>query len=223
MVVLRFEGEILVFPTSSQEAAYMLHELLVALADIGLFLDGSKTKVLTTQAQPPNKITTPCMLTACGSEPKKNLGLQYHLQQAAKAYHANKLILVVSSVACFAHRTIYQEHLQTLDIHFRKIIPIHCWPSAVHDWKTAAMNRKGWYKYIPDFCSFMFQLLHLPTASFSKVEAVAIIFRPWKCLCPTGVAKVNAPVLGKFHSLIKFDMLSAVFDSLLISHHASRY
>ena len=71
MVVLRFEGEILVFPTSSQEAAYMLHELLVALADIGLFLDGSKTKVLTTQAQPPNKITTPCMLTACGSEQKK--------------------------------------------------------------------------------------------------------------------------------------------------------
>ena len=127
MVVLRFESEILVFPTSSQEAAYMLHGVLVALADIGLILDGSKTKVLTTQAQPPNKITTPCMLTACGSEPqkkKKKRGLQYALQHAAKAYHANKLILddFGCFIGCFAHRTIYQEHLQTLDIHFRKII-----------------------------------------------------------------------------------------------------
>ena len=59
---------------------------------------------------------------------KKKLDLQYHLQQAAKASHANKWILedrmvpisqslhyfdsVVSSVACFAggHRTMYQTH-----------------------------------------------------------------------------------------------------------------
>ena len=66
------------------------------------------------------------------------MDLKFHLQQAAKAYHANKWILedrrvpisqhlhhfeaVVSSVACFAGglRTIYKEHIQSLDLHFRK-------------------------------------------------------------------------------------------------------
>ena len=61
---------------------------------------------------------------------KKKLDMQYHIQEAAKAYHANKFILedrkvaisqhlryfnsVVSSAACIAggHYTIYQEHLR---------------------------------------------------------------------------------------------------------------
>ena len=81
-----------------------------------------------------------CMLTPYGSE-QKSLDLQYHRQQAAKVYHANKWILegrrvpisqrlryfdsVVSSVACFVggHRTIYQEHLHTLDILFFFLTP----------------------------------------------------------------------------------------------------
>ena len=130
-------------------------------------LNAGKTVILTNQIQLPSTITTDhgiilrvlpcnvaqnwsgCMLTAYGSE-QKSLDLQFHLQQAAKAYHANKWILehrrvpisqrlryfdaVVSSVACFAggHRTIYHEYLPTLDIHFRKFWPIHCGPSAAH-------------------------------------------------------------------------------------------
>ena len=91
---------------------------------------------------------------------KKKLDLQYHLQQAAKAYHANKWILedrrvpisqrlcyfdsVVSSVACFAggHRTIYQEHLQTLDIHFRKFCRSIVGPPPYIDWTLA------WHKIL---------------------------------------------------------------------------
>ena len=90
----------------------------------------------------------------------KKMDLQYHLQQAAKAYHANKWILedrrvpisqrlcyfdsVVSSVACFAggHRTIYQEHLQTLDIHFRKFCRSIVGPPPYIDWTLA------WHKIL---------------------------------------------------------------------------
>ena len=98
-------------------------------------LNADKTVILTTQRQPPSTITTDhgltlrvlsgnvaqkwlgCMLSAYGSE-QKFLNGQYHLQQAAKSYHANKWILedrrvpisqrlryfdaVVSSAACFA-------------------------------------------------------------------------------------------------------------------------
>ena len=83
------------------------------------------------------------------------LDLQYHPRQAAKVYHANKWILedrkvpisqrlryfdsVVSSVACFAggHRTMYQEHLQTLDIHFRKFCRSIVGPPPYIDWTLA--------------------------------------------------------------------------------------
>ena len=107
-----------------------------------------------------------CMLAAYGSE-QKFLDLQFHLQQAAKAYHANKWILedrtvpisqrlryfdsVVSSVACFAggQRTIYKEHIQTLDPHFRKFCrsivgpPPHIdwtleWHEVLHTWNERA-------------------------------------------------------------------------------------
>ena len=36
---LRFADDILVFATSSQQAAYLLDELVVALADVGLILN----------------------------------------------------------------------------------------------------------------------------------------------------------------------------------------
>ena len=55
---LRFADDILVFATSSQQAAYLLDKLVVALADIGLMLNQDNTKLLTTQAQPPKTITT---------------------------------------------------------------------------------------------------------------------------------------------------------------------
>ena len=91
------------------------------------------------------------MLSAYGSE-QKFLDLQYHLQQAAQSYHANKWILedrrvpisqrlryfgaVVSSAACFAggHRTIYQEHIQTLELHFREFCRSIVGPPPYIDW-----------------------------------------------------------------------------------------
>ena len=114
---------------------------MAELSEVGPVLNADKTVVSTSQSQPPVTITTEhgitlkvlpgnfaqkwlgCMLSAYGSE-QKSLDLQYHLQQAAKAYHASKWILkdrkvpisqrlryfhsVVSSVACFAggHRTM---------------------------------------------------------------------------------------------------------------------
>ena len=56
---LRFADDILVFATSSQQAAYLFDELVVASADVGLILNANKTKLLTTQAQPPKTVTTP--------------------------------------------------------------------------------------------------------------------------------------------------------------------
>ena len=90
------------------------------------------------------------MLTAYRSE-QKFLDLQFHLRQAAKT-DANKWILegrtvpiaqrfrcfdaVVSSIACFAsgHRTMYREHIQTLDIHFRKFCRSIMGPPPHIDW-----------------------------------------------------------------------------------------
>ena len=152
-------------------------------------MEADKTVVLTSQSQPPSTITIDhgvtlrvlpgnvaqkwlgCMLAAYGSE-QKFLDLQFHLQQAAKAYHANKWILedrtvpisqrlryfdaVVSSVACFAggHRTIYKEHIQTLDLHFRKFCrsivgpPPHIdwtleWHEVSHTWNERAAHFVG--------------------------------------------------------------------------------
>ena len=56
---LRFADDIVVFATSSEQVAYLLDELVVALADVGLIFNQDKTKLLTTQAQPPTTITTP--------------------------------------------------------------------------------------------------------------------------------------------------------------------
>ena len=95
--------------------------------------------------------------------------MQYHIQEAAKAYHANKFILedrkvaisrrlrysnfVLSSVACIAggHCTIYEEHLQTFDIYFRKFYQsivgpppyIHwilAWHEILHAWNERAAH-----------------------------------------------------------------------------------
>ena len=61
--------------------------------------------------------------------------------------------MVVSSVACFAggHRTMYHEHLQTLDIHFRKFcrsivgVPPYidwtlAWHEILHTWNERAAH-----------------------------------------------------------------------------------
>ena len=169
LIDLRFADDILLFARSALEVGKLLDSLVAELSEVGLVLNADKTVVLTTQSQPPSTITTDhgitlrvlsgnvaqkwlgCMLSAYGSE-QKCLDLQYHLQQAAQSYHANKWILedrrvpisqrlryfdaVVSSVACFAggHRTIYQEHIQTLDLHFRKFCRSIVGPPPYIDW-----------------------------------------------------------------------------------------
>ena len=156
---LRFADDILVFATSSQQAAYLLDELMVALADVGLILNQDKTKLLTTQAQPPKTITTPgglsvavvdrdrcrkwlgCILSG-NNRGSQRLDLEYHLQAASKAFFANRNILCNKTVslvkrlqfcdkivtpvpvACFAagHRKIYKTDLETMDVHFRRLL-----------------------------------------------------------------------------------------------------
>ena len=110
---------------------------------------------LTTEAQPPSFIQVGegrmikvlghaeshkwlgCMLCAC---PGQDSDVEYHLQQAAKAFQKHRWMLqckdcsvkhrlryfeaVVSSTACFAaeHRPLYRKHLEKYDIQFRKFV-----------------------------------------------------------------------------------------------------
>ena len=55
---LRFADDILLFATSSVEAARMVDALVTCLKEVGLALNASKTKILTTQAQPGKTVTT---------------------------------------------------------------------------------------------------------------------------------------------------------------------
>ena len=105
----RFADDILLFARSAMEVRKLLDSLVAELSEVGLLLNAYKTVVLTSQSQPPSTITIDhgvtlavlpgnvaqkwfgCMLAAYGSE--KKLDLQFPLQQAAKAYHANKWIL----------------------------------------------------------------------------------------------------------------------------------
>ena len=54
----RFADEFLVFGTSSQQAKFLFDELVVVLADVGVIWNEDKTKLLTTQTQPPKTSTT---------------------------------------------------------------------------------------------------------------------------------------------------------------------
>ena len=58
MLDLRFADDILLFATSSVEAARMVDALVTCLKEVGLALNASKTKSLTTQAQPGETVTT---------------------------------------------------------------------------------------------------------------------------------------------------------------------
>ena len=58
----RFAGDRLLFGESAQAVGSMLDALVACLEQVGLKLNASKTKVLTTQAQPPSTLTTPAGL-----------------------------------------------------------------------------------------------------------------------------------------------------------------
>ena len=144
---LSFADDILLFGESAQAVGSMLNALVTCLEQVGLKLKASKTKVLTTQAQPPSTLTTPAGLELEVLEQTKthkwlgcilstlNMGnrqqdMNYSLQNASRAFQANKWILcdknvsialrlkffdaMVTSVVCFAagHRKVYVGELR---------------------------------------------------------------------------------------------------------------
>ena len=113
---LRFADDILIFGDSAEGAASLLDALITTLDRTGLKLNASKTVILTTEAQPPDHITTPaghtivvkdsfgthkwlgCMLSAIGSG-NADADITYHLQAAARAFHSNKWMFLHRNVS----------------------------------------------------------------------------------------------------------------------------
>ena len=115
---LRFADadDILIFSDSAQGVASLLEALITTLDRTGLKLSDSKTVILTTEAQPPDHITTPaghtivvkdsfgthkwlgCMLSAIGSG-NAAADITYHLQAAARAFRSNKWIFLDRNVS----------------------------------------------------------------------------------------------------------------------------
>ena len=107
---LRFADDILLFAGSAEQLGYMLDKLVTSLGKVGLKLNAAKTKVLTTQAQPPKTLTTRagleigvldqssshkwlgCMLSTANAG-KRQDDIDHRLQSAARAFHVHKWIL----------------------------------------------------------------------------------------------------------------------------------
>ena len=110
LIDLRFANDILLFARSAMEVRKLLDSLVAELSEVGLLLNADKPVILTSQSQPPSTITIDhgvtlrvlpgnvaqkwlgCMLAAYGSE-QNFWDLEFHHQEATKAYHANKWIL----------------------------------------------------------------------------------------------------------------------------------
>ena len=183
---VRFADDVFIFTTSSRHAAWILDELVRCCSHVGLILNPKKTKIITTEAQAQPQLTTPCGLTVeilSGGTTHRWLGclvsdegsgnttadVDFHLQSASRAFHANRHILcdrnvsvvdrlkffdrAISPIACFAagHRTIYSADLHRLDVHFRKHLrqivgapPDTNWDDPWHDvlhhWNVRAMG-----------------------------------------------------------------------------------
>ena len=113
---LRFADDILIFSETAEGAALLLDAVITTLDKTGLKLNASKTVILTTEAQPPDHITTPaghtivvkdsfgthkwlgCMFSALGSG-NVDADITYHLQAAARAFHSNKWIFLDKNVS----------------------------------------------------------------------------------------------------------------------------
>jgi len=98
---LRFADDVLIFASTKEEVQNLLDSLVRHLAAARLMLNTSKPVALTTEAQPPSFIQVGdshmikvlghteshkwlgCMLCAC---PGQDADVEYHLQQAAKAF-----------------------------------------------------------------------------------------------------------------------------------------
>ena len=78
------------------------------------------------------------------------LDLEYHLQGASKTFFANRNIFcnkavslvkrlqffdkIVTPVACFGHRKIYKTDLETMDVHFRRLLRSVVGPPSQTNW-----------------------------------------------------------------------------------------
>ena len=105
---LRFADDILLFCTTLDKTCLLLDELVASLAQVGLTLNLKKTKILTTQTQPPPQLQTHggvtvdvldrvsthkwlgCLLHAGGCH---DADIDFHLQAALRAFNANRWIL----------------------------------------------------------------------------------------------------------------------------------
>ncbi len=101
---LRFADDILLFCTPLDKAWLLLDELVASLARVGLTLNLEKTKILTTQTQPPQQLQTRggvtvdvldrasshkwhgCLLHAGGCH---DADIDFHLQAALRAFNAD--------------------------------------------------------------------------------------------------------------------------------------
>ena len=105
---LRFADDILLFCTTLDKTCLLLDELVASLAQVGLTLNLKKTKILTTQSQPPPQLQTHggvtvdvldrdsthkwlgCLLHAGGCH---DADIDFHLQAALRTFNANRWIL----------------------------------------------------------------------------------------------------------------------------------
>ena len=113
---LRFADDILIFATTYIDASLLLDELVVCLSQVGLVLNTDKTKVMTTEAQPPSFLSTPaglqieildqqschkwlgCMLSM-PTVIKKRHDVDQHLQAASEAFFCHRATLCDRNVS----------------------------------------------------------------------------------------------------------------------------
>ena len=107
---LRFANNVLILGTDDHVVGVALNKFVENLAAVGLQLNPQKTKVLTTQAQPPSQLQTPngltisvldresshkwlgCMLTTSTVQ-TTTCDVECRVQAAAKVFNANRWIL----------------------------------------------------------------------------------------------------------------------------------
>ena len=124
----RFADDILIFGTSYHVIGTLLDKLVENLAAVGLQLKVDKTKILTSQAQPPQSLQTPngltitiidqesshkwlgCMLTTT-LEKSTTCDVGHRLQSAAKIFNANRWILCDTRVAIAKRLEYFDCHI----------------------------------------------------------------------------------------------------------------
>ena len=154
---LRFADDILIFGTDYHVIGVLLDKLVENLTTVGLQLNTEKTKVLTTQAQPPLQLQTPngliisvlnresshkwlgCMLTTAPVQ-TTTCDVECRLQATARAFNANRWVLCSPKVSL----------AQKLEYFDRVISPIACFAAghrtiyrtlAVFDRHDVALSR----------------------------------------------------------------------------------